>query len=279
MKRILLGIDSLKLEMDALDFACYLANLTKSNLTGVFLENIDHEERNLRDLVPLYFQEPSLRVAGFPKAELKDGICEQNIKLFCDGCEKRGVLPFIHRDRGIPLSEMIMESRFADLIVIDAETSFSGKFEGIPTGFVKDILAQAECPVIIAPQSFDGINEIFFAYDGTESSSYAIRQFTYLLPEFKNTKVNVVHVTKEQNEKVAKKHQLHEWLKVHYSDIHFTVLHGAAGDRLFEYLVPKKNSLAVLGCFGRSGVSRFMRPSRGELIAKAVNLPLFITHF
>jgi hypothetical protein len=69
---------------------------------------------------------------------------------------------------------LIEESRFADLLIIDAETSFNRGLEANPTRFVKEILQHAECPVVISPVSFEGLDEIIFAYDGSASSVYAI---------------------------------------------------------------------------------------------------------
>jgi hypothetical protein len=45
MKKILLAIDAINLNINSLDFACFLARLTKSKITGVFLENRVSEEK------------------------------------------------------------------------------------------------------------------------------------------------------------------------------------------------------------------------------------------
>jgi hypothetical protein len=45
MERILLAIDAVKINMPALDFACYLARLTNSKITEVFLENFVANEK------------------------------------------------------------------------------------------------------------------------------------------------------------------------------------------------------------------------------------------
>ena len=44
MEKILLAIDAVSPDKNAIEFACYLARLTKSKITGVFLENMvaDH---------------------------------------------------------------------------------------------------------------------------------------------------------------------------------------------------------------------------------------------
>jgi hypothetical protein len=88
----------------------------------------------------------------------------------------------LHRDRSLPASELLAESRYADLLIVDAQTSFERQYEGIPSDFARQILKESECPVVIAPQTFTEIDEIVFAYDCSASSMFAIKQFTHLIP-------------------------------------------------------------------------------------------------
>ncbi|MFD2872923.1 hypothetical protein ACFS5N_10625 [Mucilaginibacter ximonensis] len=50
------------------------------------------------------------------------------------------------------------------------------------------ILNSAECPVIIAPHHTQPINKVLFAFDGSSSALFSIKQFTYLLPELSDAK-------------------------------------------------------------------------------------------
>ncbi len=45
MKKILRAIDATNLNINSLDFACFPGRLTKSKITGVFLENLVAEEK------------------------------------------------------------------------------------------------------------------------------------------------------------------------------------------------------------------------------------------
>ena len=45
MKRILLVIDAINSDKNVTEFACFLGRLTKSKVTGVFLENLTAEEK------------------------------------------------------------------------------------------------------------------------------------------------------------------------------------------------------------------------------------------
>lgn len=279
MEKILLAIDAVNLNMPALDFACYIGRLTNSKLTGVFLENLVADEK------PVLKKAYGTRYLDWDIDETstqyqdKQQLIEKNISLFKEACEKRSVRCNIHRDRGTPAHEIINESRYADLIITDASTSFNKRYEGMPTEFEKDILKEAECPVIIVPQNFDGIDEIIFAYNSSKSAAFAIKQFTYLFPEFDDRKVIVLQVNKEGVWADHDKYNLREWLQNHYSAIGFEAVKGDAEDKLFDYLLKRKNAFVVMGAYGRNSVSRFFKPSHADLLIKTITQPIFISHY
>ncbi|HLK29101.1 MAG TPA: universal stress protein [Puia sp.] len=271
MRKILLAIDALNVHTPSIDFACYIAGLTKSKLTGVFLENVLSEEI-AEEVYAAPLNENEL------SRNQRQAIVEQNIHFFKEACVGRGVNVCIHRDRGTPATEIIEESRFADLIIIEPDMSFKKKLEGSPSGFVRDVLSEAECPVIVAPQSFDGLDEIMFSYDGSRSSVFAIKQFTYLFPELSSKKVTVVEVNKTKELTVRAKPKIFEWLKNYYTDVHFEVLYGEAEEELFKHVFEKRSIFLVMGAYGRNFVSRLLKESRAALIVRTTNLPIFISH-
>ncbi len=271
MRKILLAIDALELNVPSIDFACYIAALTKSKLTGVFLENVLNEEITEEVYASLLDENELSR-------NQRTAIVDNNIHLFRNICEEKGINACIHRDRGMPASEIIEESRFADLIIVEPDMSFKNKLEGSPSSFVKDILAEAECPVIISPQSFEGVNEIMFSYDGSKSSVFAIKQFTYLFPELSSKKITLVEVNKTKELTLKAKPKIFEWLKNYYSDLHFEILCGEPEEELFKYVFEKRSIMLVMGAYGRNPISSFLKESRAALIVRTTNLPIFITH-
>lgn len=278
MQKILLAIDALQLDHSALEFACYMSRLTNSRLTGIFLENLVAGEKlmvkRMHGVTYLDWDidESSLQY----KEQLR--IIERNMNLFRETCDRKGVRFNVHQDEGVPLREMVEESRFADLLIIDAATTFRKKIEGLPTDFVKDVLKDSECPVIIAPEKFEDIKEIVFAFSGDRSSAYAIKQFTYLLPQLDDKKITVLQVNDtgewEENEKKV----LQEWLQHHYSAVGFEVLRGKAEFELFTWLLKKENVLVVMGAFGRNTLSSLFKHSSAGMVLKSLDHPVFITH-
>jgi nucleotide-binding universal stress UspA family protein len=259
MEKILLAMDAVNLNTNTIDFACFIARLTHSRLTGVFLEGLLDE----RPLVP----------AG----DVQDAM-DGNIHRFREACLCRDTLSLVHRDRGVPLSEVVAESRFADLIILDPETAFCKKDITIPGRFVKDVLKSVECPVLIAPYSFEALDEIILTYDGSASSVFAIREFTHLFPDLRRKKTTVVSIRRDGTAVLDKQFKIKEWLRAHYEDLHFEIRDGQAADELFDYLIERKDAIVVMGAYGRNMVSSFFRPSRANLLLKTINLPIFIAH-
>jgi len=278
MKKILLALDASSPDKAAIDFACYLASLTDSLLTGVFLENLVAD------------QEPVLKKtagAAYIKWEIdKDSTeykdkCtkrEAHIAGFERACYVHNVRFSIHRDEGTPVAEMIRESRYADVLIVDADTSFNKQYDGVPSGFVRQLLREAECPVIIAPSDFYSIDELIFTYDNSKSAAFAIKQFTYLFPALSEKKVTVLQVNKSGTWQDEEKACLRGWLQHHYSSIGFQALKGDERDAFFTFLSGKKNALITMGAYGRNALSRFFQESTADLVIKVVTRPLFIAH-
>jgi hypothetical protein len=279
MEKILLAIDAINPDTSALDFACYVGRLTQSKITGIFLENLVAEK------TPVLIGSGELPYLDWkidqdsPEHEAKQEIIERNIALFKTVCENRSVDYKIHRDRSLPAHEIISESRYADLLIIDAATSFNKRFEGIPTEFVKDVLKDAECPVIIAPETFHGIDEIIFAYSNTKSCAFAVKQFTYLFPMLKDKKTVVLQVNENGKTNTPDKYNFSEWLRHHYPLATFETLQDDAAYGLFDYLFKRKNVIIVMGAYGRTTLSRFFHHSHADRIISTVTQPIFISHY
>jgi nucleotide-binding universal stress UspA family protein len=279
MEKIILGINADQLDIHAINFACYIARLSQSRLTGVFLDDVTEEEVPAGQLLYGAQQYEMLMARTIPDKIEMEKQREENIRTFNEICAARKVHNYVHRGRGIPADDMIEESRFADLMILDAKTTFSKKEQISPSHFVRTVLTESECPVIIAPEGFDEISEIVFAYDGSKSSVFAIKQFTYLFPEMDDVKTTVLQVNKPDDWAIEERSKISEWLKPHYSSIGFHVLHGNVDTVLLGYLEGKKNVMVVMGAYGRSWTSTLFRPSSADPIVRAVNLPLFIAHY
>ena len=278
MEKILFVTDAINMNTKSLDFAAFLCELSHSKLTGIFLENLKDEHLPIEAI-----QQAAVMSGTSATAEgitdIKEQCCEDNIRQFIDVCERRGINCVAHRDGGIPQEEIIIESRYADLLLIDAATSFADKREEIPTNFVKNILSDAECPVVILPVAFDGIEQLVFTVDGKPSSIYAIKQFTYLFPELREQQVVVISVNEEEvMPDTEERYKLKEWLHTHYKNVDFLSTEGNVKAGLLELLLSRSKAFIVMGAYGRSAFSNLFNPSHAESVLKMVSQPVFIAH-
>lgn len=277
MKKILLAINALDPDKNSLEFACYLGRLTNSSITGIFLENYGNEEIVKPVFKYIYSVEQE---NDYPQDQhSRTELIEKNIASYKEASVNRGVNFNFHRDKGVPVQELIIESRYADILVVDPATSFNKTFEGTPTDFIKNVLKNTECPVIVAPEGFEAIDEIIFTYDGSACSVFAIKQFTYIFPQLHDKKINVVHINDTGEWNDVNRFKLKEHLKNYYYDLNFEVLKGNIYNNLIEYVFKKKNTFLVMGAYGRNSLSRFFKPSRADLIIKTIPQPIFISHF
>src|SRR6185312_1253519 len=120
-------------------------------------------------------------------------IIRRHTELFNKRCVDTGTCGEAHVVTGNPLDNALLECRYADLLIIDPAISFT-EDKNIPTKFVLQLLKQAECPVLIAPEEYNEIEEIVLAYDESKSSVFAIKQFYYHMPELVNKKMTVLHI-------------------------------------------------------------------------------------
>lgn len=277
MKKLMIAIEAEKPDQQSIAFGCYLAKLTRSGLTGIFLENLPAESApGVKFAYGSVFVE-TINSLDLPETDFKLKAGSENIRKFKAFCEEQGVAYQIHRDQSVPEEELIAESRYADAIITRPGLFASSELE-IPAGLVRELLAKSECPVIIAPHHAGPINKILFAYDGNASSVFAIKQFTYLFPELRNCEITVLQADKEAVFSEAQKEKLYEYLKEHYSQINFKDLHGKPNDELFDYMLREANACLVMGAFGRNWLSSLFKASTAELLIKINNLPIFITH-
>lgn len=278
MQKIVFAVNALRPGLKSLDFAAYLAGLTQSPLKGLFLQKRVYEaEPHLKTPFALAYVE-TITSEGEESAGER-ALVEQNIQLFGNACINRDVPFTTDIMAGNPLDELVDESRFADIILVNANTCFeNGSAEGSPSKFVKNLLASAECPVFITPEGFEGADEIIFTYSGDESSVFAIKQFTYLFPQLATKKAVLLYVAQGQETDIRHSAQIADWLHVHYTNVHTEVLHGSPGYELLGKFINKTSSILVMGAFGRNIISQFFKQSTSELILKIINLPIFIAH-
>ena len=266
MKRILFITNGETPNIKCLAFACFLAEMNSASLTGVLIDNSELEVV------------PSGNGNGkHLKAERMS--MSETARIFKEHCTQKNIPFNIFKVNGDPLREIVNESRYSDILVMDPTVSaYAG--EEAPSALLKEIIANIECPVIVSPDNFEKIDDIIFCFDGSESSIYAMKQFTYLIPQLRDQRVSLLEVNHSSKEGFSEGHKkMTEWLMAHYDTILNIELKGDVRKELLTYLSAQKNKLVVMGAYGRSQLSQFFRRSTADVLIRDVDLPFFITHY
>jgi hypothetical protein len=277
MKKIIAAFDGLKYSESTRDYALYLAKQTNAHLVGVFMDDQTYTGYKIYEVITKEgASEGKLR-----KLEAKDNAARSAAaKNFENVCQQAGLEYTVHHDRNIAIRELKHESIYTDLLIIDANETLTHYTEKLPTRFIRDLLGDVQCPVVIVPQKYKPIQKIILLYDGEPSSVYAIKMFSYLLPQLKHLDTEVISVNPVNTTLHMPDNKLiKEFMKRHHPKAKYTVIKGWAEDEIVKYLKQtQENALVVLGAYRRGAVSRWFHESMADTLMKEVKLPLFIAH-
>lgn len=278
MKNIRLVIDAGHFNTHHVQFACYVALLTKSRLNGIFMKNEPYRQiPEMKVAFGLPFTE-TVTLSDLPDYKERQTLLSENESTFRAICERQGVHVSVHENPNEPLEQILAESRYADLIIVGSDLAFEPSDTAKPSAFLKQVLAGIECPLLIAPANFEGIEEIVFAYDGSAAAAHAIKQFSYLLPELEDCRLTIVQVVNESGQQDPNSAKLAKLVSSHYSNAHFKKLYGSPSPELFAFLLSKKSALVVMGSYGRSAFSNLLTSSTADPLIRNLSLPIFIAH-
>lgn len=115
------------------------------------------------------------------------------------------------------------------------------------------------------------------AYDGTESSVYAIRQFTGLFPEICHLKTTLVYAGNEKNG-IPDRDLIEELASCHFKNLSVSKIFEENSKKFSNWLKDQFNPLLVSGSFSRPGISELFNKSFVINIIKEHTTPVFIAH-
>ena len=277
MKKIIVAFDGLKYSESTRDYATYLAKQTNTHLVGVFMDDPTYTSYKIYELIVKEGASEEM----LKKYEAKDKSTRDAAVInFEKACQKEGLEYTIHRDRKIAILELKHESIYTDLLIIDSKETLTHYTEKLPTRFIRDLLSDVQCPVLIVPQKYKPIQKIILLYDGEPSSVYALKMFSYLLPQLKHLDTEVISVNPVNTTLHMPDNKLmKEFMKRHFPKAKYSVMKGWAEDEIVKHLKQTSgNAIVVLGAYRRGTVSRWFRESMADTLMKEVKVPLFIAH-
>jgi len=277
MKNFLAVFDGFRMSRSTLDYSMQVTQDANAHLAGFFLDEFHYHGYDFVKVVKTYKDFKAVIKKLDEKDEKKR---DESVHQFQRACEKAGIRYSLRRDKNLALQELKHESMFADMLIINEYETFSLDKEKPPTRFIKDLLGDVQCPVLIVPRHVKVIDKIILLYDGGPSSVYAIKMFSYLFGNYRDLPVEIISVKAPKTTlRLPDNKLIREFVKRHYPKADYIVMRGNAEEQVCRYLQNhKENELVVLGAYRRNELSRWFKTSMADTLMRELNTPLFVAH-
>ena len=249
MNKIIVALDSLRPSKSAVSYAIELSKSTDSHLVAVFLDDFSNTSYKSHEMLRKQF---TVSQETYDTCIQEDNETRKEaVSHFEEMSGKENLKYTIHHDRNISLNELIAESNYADLLIIEKKETMTFYAENPPTHFIKNLLQEIHCPVLVVPGEYKKIDKVLFLYDGEPYSATAIKMFSYLFRVYSESRIEVLTVKSNKREQpVLNNHLLKEYMKSHFPNTIYTVLSGLPDIEIINHLkCTYQNELIVLGSY------------------------------
>ncbi|HEY1112887.1 MAG TPA: universal stress protein [Chitinophagaceae bacterium] len=271
MKKILIISNEFGFTQSVVRFALAAARADGSLLHSIFLQPLRKAEE-VGYLFPNDYRLTGQNLTGDTYQQEDQRIIASNLQYFKNECDAAGIAYSIDTERETNLKELFELTWFADLVVVDADAEL-GPYR------LEELLAGSHCPVCVVPSRAEEVEQLVLCYDGSEHALYALKLFSYLLPQWSGKPSTLITVN---NNPVAASEEeaIQSWLQQHFPGAQREVLPGGDPSREIVRFTQRwgGKALVVLGAYSRGAVSRLLHRSTADALLEATAATLFIAH-
>ncbi len=273
MKKILLAFDGQHFSTEVFEFVKQMNKHQPVMATGIFLPSIDYIE-----LLYSFGGIPAGPMYITEAAKGDDKILQKNIARFKHLCVENNIKHNIHTDfSNHVVTQIKEETRFADLLVLSSISFYENLGEDTQEDYINNVMHKAECPVVLIPAEYKTPESIIMAYDGSEQSVFAIKQFAYLFPEFKKIQVLLVYFDKSKKE-VPDRAGIEELVSLYFEHLTISKLKISPQKDLEQWIIDNGDTMLVAGAYGRSLFSETFKKSFITEVIRDHKVPVFVAH-
>jgi hypothetical protein len=273
MKKVIIALDGQHFPQGAFEFVKYVNTKSRVLLAGIFLSPVDYSKMLAYSGVDGIAYMPDMLAR-----KEDDVLVSKNITQFDELCEKEGIEYKVHKDTDLmAISSLIEETRFADVLMLSSELFYENVQKEQPNFYLEEVLQKAECPVMLIPEDYSVPEQIILTYDGSESSVFAIKQFSYIFPELNQRQAILLSIT-HNGDKMPDQGLITELVSKHYSKLKVQSLHMSNKKDFIQWLSEQPDSFIIMGAFSRSLFSQLFKKSFAADVIKNIRMPIFISH-
>ena len=274
MKKLIIALDGAHFPQGAFEFA---NNINKQNpilLAGVFLSPVDYSK-----LLSFTGIEGISMLPGWLMRNEDDEVVNRNIQMFEDACVKSGIQYRVHKDNDLmAVASLVEETRFADVLLVSSDLFFNNVQDTQPNFYLEEVLKKAECPVMLIPENYAEPQQTVIAYDGSESSVFAIKMFAYNFPGLAKKSTTLLSMAAKEEVELPEQAMISELLSGHYPDLKVHKLLKAKKKQFSLWVAEQPNSFIIMGAFSRGLFSELFKKSFAADVIHDIKMPIFISH-
>lgn len=272
MKKIIMPLEGTTYRREFLDFAAALNTRSRVLLTAALVPEAAYA-------APCFSKDGVGEPDYLPVPEDADKVIARNSARVKRYCEEHDIACQVHEDRfDFAIGAIRRETRFADLLLLSSSHFFEMADGHQPNAYMKQVLRRSECPVLLLPEMPKLPGEILLAYDGSESSVFAIRQFAYLFPEFNRLRTTLVCINDRSNARIPEDRFIRELCEHHFKNFRMLQLRIRTDEFYDTWVGMMQYPWLVSGAFGRSDLSQLVHHSFLTRLIQTHQVPLFVAH-
>jgi hypothetical protein len=107
---------------------------------------------------------------------------------------------------------------------------------------------------------------------------FAMKQFSYLFPQFTDLPAEIVYIKDENSTSIPDLEHLRRYARVHFESMAFSKLHFKASRYFATWISEHKQVMLITGAYGRSPFSYLTKRSFAEQVVHEHKIPVFICH-
>jgi nucleotide-binding universal stress UspA family protein len=167
------------------------------------------------------------------------------------------------------------------MLVIDRKNAFGKRDDEMPGFFLRSVLNNTACPVLVIPSSYKAFQKIVLLYDGSPPSVHAMKSFCYLLPCFCKLPLDIVTVKQSGNyPDISDKYLMNDWIKRYFRQVDYKEANGDPEGTIIQYAKSQKNDcLFITGARPQGLLSPLFRESMADMLIKEVSAPIFVARY
>jgi hypothetical protein len=277
MRKIIAAFDGLRYSESTTDYALFLAQQAQADLAGVFLTESTRLSYSIYETLVEQSIPGKATVDAITKSDSE--VMNESVKAFERSCQAAKISYLVHRDPKNAIKELLHETLFADLLTLDRGETFSYLEGSEPAGFIRQVLHDSKCPVVVVPHKFVPIKKVALLYDGSPSSIFAMKMFNYVLPSMSSLETKLLCAKDALSAQHLPDNKLiKEWMKRHFPNATTKVLRGEEKELVTALTSEGPGLLIVAGVYHRSTVSMWLHKSLADSLINEIDAPVFAAH-